>query len=140
MIFRMRKLRSMEVARNCASLHLASPRVRGYSSLLFATGRLHWRIGVSWHALPGVALGSLPAMYMLSWGHDEVYTMLWALVFGFATLNILSLGARSFDGSKSGLNFGEILAILVVLVSVVLLAGELLYFFGILPIPAKRRF
>lgn len=124
----------MKVARNCAGLHLGSPRLRGYSSLLFATGRLHWRIGTSWHALQSLAVGSLPAIYMLTWGHDEVYTMLWALVFGFATLNILSLGARSFDGTKSGLNFGEIIAIMVVLVSVTLLAGELLYFFGVLPI------
>jgi hypothetical protein len=134
MIFRMRILRTMEVARNCAGLHPGLPRLREYSSLLFATGRLHWRIGMSWHALQGLTLGSLPAIFMLSWGHDEVYTMLWALVFGFATLNILSLGARSFDGTKSGLNFGEIIAIMVVLVSVTLLAGELLYFFGILPI------
>jgi hypothetical protein len=130
----MRMLRPMGFARNCAGLNLGSSRLRGYSSVLFATGRLHWRIGMSWHALPSLALGSLPAIYMLTWGHDEVYTMLWALVFGFATLNILSLGARSFDGTKSGLNFGEIIAILVVLVSVALLAGELLYFFGILPI------
>jgi hypothetical protein len=114
-------------------LQVGSPVLRGYSSLLFAT-RIHWPIAVSWHALQTLALGILPAAYMLSWGHDEVYTMLWSLVFGFATLNILSLGARSFDGTKSGLNFGEILAILVVLVSVTLLAGELLYFFGILPI------
>src|ERR1700722_16360048 len=130
----MRMLRSMEVARNCAALRLGCPVPRGYSSLLFATGRMHWRFAISWHVLQTLALGVLPAAYMLSWGHDEVYTMLWSLVFGFATLNILSLGARSFDGTKSGLNFGEILAILVVLVSVILLAGELLYFFGILPI------
>jgi hypothetical protein len=100
---------------------------------------MHWRIAVSWHALQTLALGILPAAFMLTWGHDEVYTMLWSLVFGFATLNILSLGARSFDGTKSGLNFGEILAILVVLVSVTLLAGELLYFFGILPIRLEAR-
>lgn len=130
----MRMLGPIEVARNSAALRLGSPLLRGYSSLLFATGRIQWRIAISWHALQTLALGILPATYMLRWGHDEVYTMLWSLVFGFATLNILSLGARSFDGTKSGLNFGEILAILVVLVSVILLAGELLYFFGILPI------
>jgi hypothetical protein len=123
----------VEVARNSAALRLGSPVLHGYSTLLFATP-IHWRIAVSWHALQTLAMGILPAAYMLSWGHDEVYTMLWSLVFGFATLNILSLGARSFDGTKSGLNFGEIIAIMVVLVSVTLLAGELLYFFGILPI------
>jgi hypothetical protein len=130
----MRMLRSLEFASNCAALRRGCPALRNYSSLLFATGPMHWRIAISWHALQTLALGILPAAYMLSWGHDEVYTMLWSLVFGFATLNILSLGARSFDGTKSGLNFGEILAIMVVFVSVTLLAGELLYFFGILPI------
>ena len=55
-------------------------------------------------------------------------------MFGFATLNILSLGARRFEQEKSGLSFGEILALLVVLVSIVLLAWEMLYLFHILPI------
>jgi hypothetical protein len=123
----------MQVARDYSALR-PSRLLRGYSTLLFATGRIHWRFAMSWHALQSLALGIVPAFYMLRWGHDEVYTMLWALVFGFATLNILSLGARSFESGKSGLNFGEIIAIMVVLVSVTLLAGELLYFFGILPI------
>jgi hypothetical protein len=70
---------------------------------------------------------------------EEVYNILWALVFGFATLNILSLGARRFEQEKSGLNFGEILAILVVVVSIVLLAWEMLYVFGILPIRLTPR-
>lgn len=139
MIFRMRMIRPMGIARNSAALRLGSPVLRGYSSMLFATGPIHWRMAVSWHALQTLTLGILPAAYILSWGHDEIYTMLWSLVFGFATLNILSLGARSFDGTKSGLNFGEILAIMVVLVSVTLLAGELLYFFGILPIRLEAR-
>jgi hypothetical protein len=59
-------------------------------------------------------------------------------VFGFATLNILSLGARRFEQAR-GLNFGEILAILVVLVSIILLAWEMLFIFGILPIHLTPR-
>jgi hypothetical protein len=81
-----------------------------------------------------VAIGSLPALFIFRTTREEIYNMLWVLVFGFATLNILSLGARRFEEGKGGLNFGEVLAILVVLVSVILLAWELLYLFHILPI------
>jgi hypothetical protein len=73
-------------------------------------------------------------LFVLRTTRDEIYNILWALVFAFATLNILSLGARRFEQEKAGLNFAEVLAILVVLVSIVLLAWELLYLFGILPI------
>jgi hypothetical protein len=86
------------------------------------------------------ALGSiLPGMYLLRSSRDEIYSILWALVFGFATLNILSLGARKFEHGRTGLNFGEILAILVVLVSIVLLGWEMLYVFHILPIQLAPR-
>jgi len=88
----------------------------------------------SGRALHALAVGVLPAMLLLRSTRDEIYNILWALVFGFATLNILSLGARRFEQEKSGLNFGEILAILVVLVSIVLLGWEMLYLFHILPI------
>ncbi len=64
---------------------------------------------------------------------EEAYNVLWALVFGFATLNILGLGARRFEQEKGGLNFGEMLAIMVVLVSIGLLCWEMLYLFHILP-------
>ena len=69
----------------------------------------------------------------------SVFNVLWALVFGFATLNILSLGARRFEREKGGLNFGEILAILVVVVSIFLLAWEMLYVFHILPFKLTPR-
>ena len=78
-------------------------------------------------------------MFLFRSGREEIYNILWALVFGFATLNILSLGARRFEQQKSGLNFGETLAILVVVVSIVLLGWELLYLFGILPIRLTPR-
>ncbi len=83
------------------------------------------------HAL---AMAALPAMFLLRSTRQEIYNVLWALVFAFATLNILSLGARHFESDRRGLTFGEILAILVVLVSVVLLAWEMLYLFHIFPI------
>jgi hypothetical protein len=64
----------------------------------------------------------------------SVYNVLWVLVFGFATLNILGLVLRRFEPRRSGLNFGEILAITVVLFSLVLLALEMLNLFHIFPI------
>ena len=64
----------------------------------------------------------------------DVYSILWALVFGFATLNILGLVAKRFDHSRNRLNFGETLAILVVVVSIVLLGWEMLTLFKIFPI------
>ncbi len=88
------------------------------------------------HAL---AVGILPALFLLRSTREEVYNVLWALVFAFATLNILSLGARHFESDRRGLTFGEILAILVVLVSVVLLAWEMLYLFKIFPLRLAPR-
>ena len=76
----------------------------------------------------------LPALFLMETTREGIYNILWGLVFAFATLNILSLGARRFDANKSGLSFGEVLAIMVVLVSVLLLGWELLYEFHILPI------
>ena len=69
--------------------------------------------------------------------HTDIYNILWVLVFGFATLNILGLVARKFEPERSRLSFGESLAIMVVVVSVALLGWELLYFFKILPIKLK---
>jgi hypothetical protein len=97
-------------------------------------GPVHGWMEFSGRGLRALAAGVLPAMFLLRSGRDEIYNILWVLVFGFATLNILSLGARRFEQQKSGLNFGEILAILVVVVSIVLLGWEMLYLFHILPI------
>ena len=65
---------------------------------------------------------------------DNVYNILWVLVFGFATLNILGLVARRFEPRRSNLNFGEILAITVTVTSVILLGWEMLSIFHIFPI------
>ncbi|MEP6643673.1 MAG: hypothetical protein ABJA69_04205 [Acidobacteriaceae bacterium] len=69
----------------------------------------------------------------------NVYDILWALVFGFATLNILSLVVRRSDSGRSRLSMGEILAIMVVCVSVLLLGWELLNIFKIFPIKLQPR-
>ena len=64
----------------------------------------------------------------------DMYNILWTLVFGFATLNILSLVAKRFDPDRNRMSFGEIMAVLTVVVSVFLLGWEMLYLFKILPI------
>ena len=69
----------------------------------------------------------------------NVYNILWILVFGFATLNILGLVLRRFEPRRSGLNFGEILAISVVFLSIFLLALEMLNLFHIFPIRLNPR-
>ena len=69
----------------------------------------------------------------------DVYDILWILVFGFATINIISLGLRRFDPNTNRLNFGELLAVLVVIVSVFLLAWEMLILFKVFPIKLKPR-
>jgi hypothetical protein len=69
---------------------------------------------------------------------NDVYNVLWAVVFGFATLNILSLAARRFEPNRRGLTFGELMAVLVVLLSIFLLGWELLGVFRIFPIKLQR--
>ena len=39
----------------------------------------------------------------------DIYDILWAVVFGFATLNIVGLALRRFETSGNRLNLGEIL-------------------------------
>jgi hypothetical protein len=68
----------------------------------------------------------------------DVYNILWAVVFGFATLNILSLAARRFEPNRRGLTFGELMAVLVVLLSIFLLGWEMLGVFHIFPIRIQR--
>src|SRR5690242_18116829 len=81
-------------------------------------------------------------LLILQYGEKKssVYNILWALVFGFATLNILGLVARRFDPDRNRLNFGEILAITVVIASILLLAWEMLYLFKILPIKLQPEY
>lgn len=75
----------------------------------------------------------------LSEKRDNIYNILWVLVFGFATLNILGLVTRKLEPRRSNLNFGEMLAITVVLLSVFLLGWEMLYLFHVLPFKLEPR-
>ena len=70
---------------------------------------------------------------------ENVYNILWVLVFGFATLNILGLVARRLEPRRSNLNFGEILAITVTVVSLILLGWEMLSLLHIFPIKIQPR-
>jgi glucan phosphoethanolaminetransferase (alkaline phosphatase superfamily) len=69
---------------------------------------------------------------------EDVYNILWAVVFGFATLNILSLAARRLEPTKRGLSFGELMAVMVVLLSIFLLGWEMLNLFHVFPIRLRR--
>jgi len=65
----------------------------------------------------------------------DVYNILWALVFGFATINILSLVSRRIDPNRQNrMSFGEMMAVGTVAVAVILLGWEMLYLFKILPL------
>jgi len=70
---------------------------------------------------------------------DDLYTILWMLVFGFATLNILGLVAKRLEPQqRRSAGFGEVLAVLVVCTSVALLGWELLGIFHIFPIKLRQ--
>jgi hypothetical protein len=88
--------------------------------------------------LQSVAAAALVLLQRHSDRRDDIYNILWAVVFGFATLNILSLAARRFQPNRRGMTFGEIMAVLVVLLSIFLLGWELLNVFHIFPIKLQR--
>jgi hypothetical protein len=68
----------------------------------------------------------------------DAYDILWAVVFGFATLNILSLAAKRLEPARRGLSFGELMAVSVVLISLFLLGWEMLNIFHVFPIKLRR--
>ena len=93
-----------------------------------------------WLARPVLRAAPLLAfVFQFSDKKGDIYNILWALVFGFATLNILALVTRRFEPGRSRLSFGETLAIMVVVVSVFLLGWEMLYLFKVLPIKLHPR-
>lgn len=103
------------------------------TAVLAQTSKRMW-ISSSLILLQSLALWLSQYSESLTEKRDNIYNILWVLVFGFATLNILGLVTRKLEPRRSNLNFGEILAITVVLVSVFLLAWEMLYLFHVLPI------
>ena len=68
----------------------------------------------------------------------DIYNILWAVVFGFATLNILSLATRRMEPGRRRMTFGELMAVMVVVVSLFLLGWEMLSLLHIFPIKLKR--
>jgi hypothetical protein len=110
-----------------------------------STGSMMQSVARTWHrAIPlhswARAQSALAASLMLITRHrrTDIYNILWAVVFGFATLNILTLAARRFEPNRRGLTFGELMAVLVVLISVFLLGWEMLGVFHIFPIKLQR--
>lgn len=69
----------------------------------------------------------------------RAYDVLWGTVFGFATLNILGLLARRFEPGRSRMTLGEMAAILVAALSLIMLGWELLFYFHVLPIRLRPR-
>jgi hypothetical protein len=84
----------------------------------------------------GMFVGAAVAL-LYRGSRQDVYNILWAVVFGFATLNILSLAARRLEPTRRGLSFGELMAVMVVLLSVFLLGWEMLTLFHVFPIKLK---
>lgn len=87
---------------------------------------------------PAAVVVGLGLAFQYRGSHDDIYNILWAVVFGFATLNILNLAARRFEPTRRGMSFGELLAVLVVLLSVFLLGWEMLNLFHIFPLRLRR--
>jgi len=100
---------------------------------------IHSRSLFSLHAAALLLLEYFQFSDLFSETKASMYNVLWALVFGFATLNILGLAFRRFDTRKMGLNFGEILAILVVVFSILLFGSEIIGLLHILPIQLTPR-
>jgi hypothetical protein len=92
----------------------------------------------NWLRAQSALAATLVVLQRHSSRHTDVYNILWAVVFGFATLNILSLAARRFEPNRRGLTFGELMAVLVVLLSIFLLGWELLNVAHIFPIKLQR--
>jgi len=81
---------------------------------------------------------ALAILLQYSQKKNDVYNILWALVFAFATMNILGLLAKRMEPRRTRLSMGETIAIMVVIVSILMLGWEMLYWFDILPIKLHR--
>jgi hypothetical protein len=87
------------------------------------------------HVLANRSSHALSAMVVqFSNKKSDAFNILWVLVFGFATLNILGLVARRFEPNSNRFSFGEALAVMVVMVSLGLLGWEFMTVFKIFPI------
>ncbi|HLZ42447.1 MAG TPA: hypothetical protein VKQ11_15875 [Candidatus Sulfotelmatobacter sp.] len=93
--------------------------------------------GSSVHVSVSALRGTAMAIFYRG-SRQDVYNILWAVVFGFATLNILSLTARRMEPARRGLAFGEVMAVGVVVIAASLLGWEMLSLMHIFPIHLKR--
>lgn len=73
---------------------------------------------------------------VLAQGSDNLFDILIALVFGFASLNIINLLTRPAQPVR-GLSFGEMMAILGAVVSLLLLGAEMLHIYHVFPIQLR---
>jgi len=88
---------------------------------------------VSTNLCSSLALLLLQGSGKLLKDETNFYDIFAALVFGFSTINVLNLATKRFENPGRGLNYGEMLAIAVVIVSLVFLAWEMLHVFHVLP-------
>jgi hypothetical protein len=86
-------------------------------------------------AYSGMFLSLVLAMFYRA-AEQSAYNMLWGVLFGFATLNILGLAARRLE-PRRGLSFGEVLAVLTVVLSMFLLGWEMVKIFHVLPLKLR---
>jgi ABC-type Mn2+/Zn2+ transport system permease subunit len=100
--------------------------------------RTGWAASAAYPVARARVLFGIAAAFLLRGTRQDVYNILWAVVFGFATLNILSLAAKRYEPSRRGLTFGELMAVSVVVVSLFLLGWEMLNLFHVFPIKLKR--
>jgi hypothetical protein len=78
------------------------------------------------------------SVYIFLFG-GKMYDVLWGAVFAFACLNIFGLVAKQFETGRTRISLGEMLAISAAVISLVMLGGELLFFFHLLPIRLEPR-
>jgi hypothetical protein len=70
---------------------------------------------------------------VLTEGSDNLFNILIALVFGFTSLNILHLLTRPAQPVR-GLSFNEMLAVTGAVISLLLLAADMLHIYHVFPI------
>ena len=91
-------------------------------------------MGVSYLAFASISVSRSGLTIQFGGRAGDAFNILWALVFGFATLNILSLVTRRFEPNRNRMSPGELMAVATVVVSVLLLGFEMLGLFHILPL------
>ncbi|MGA8152708.1 MAG: hypothetical protein WB952_17285 [Terriglobales bacterium] len=78
----------------------------------------------------------LQALLVFGEYFGNIYDILIALVFGFSSLSVLGLATSRVD-PRRGLNFGEVLAVMAVVLSVGVWGWEMLQLFHIFPIKLR---